>query len=199
MKNLCLSVLCTLCSLLCTFVGCRESPLLYRAGSDYFPLEEGNSWIYLCKEKNDTIKVKVVKDTVIDRSCWLIIRNGEPEFWYKDEYKVEKLYNYNIFVNGEEYNVAKFWLPWLQIPLVLNNYWNKKFHQQTIILNDTIKIDVEIKCKVSELKSNIYKVDIMMIENLSDTTIYSEFYEPEIGIKKRIVNGIVEELISFSK
>ncbi|MDI6840838.1 MAG: hypothetical protein QMD71_08355 [bacterium] len=189
-------------------LGCKQSSLLFRAGADYFPLKPENTWVYLhtSYSDKDTITLKVIKNEVIGtRECWLLERNGYPEYWWKDENRVDKFYLQTIFVNGEEDTIASFWLTWLELPFVLGNLWSYMFKEQSYIIGDTIKVDVQVKGEVLDLDGNDYKVRVELIEHQEsmefgtscDTITCYEWYRPNIGVIKRVIDGVEEKLISY--
>lgn len=187
------------------FAGCKEDPLLFRTGADYFPTAIDNTWIYL--KDNDTIVVKITDTTsIFARECWIVERNGIPEYWCKDNKRVDKLFCETIFVNGVEDTVAKFWIPWIHTPLLLNEEWDYEFTEQKIILGDTVRVWMQIKGEVNELKDNKYRVKIKLTRVRESQAFGSytiiikndEWYEPNIGVVQRTTNNSTELLISYS-
>lgn len=189
--------------------GCRESPLLFRAGADYFPLAAGNTWIYSHIEVDTSVIIlKVIQTESIEGrdSCWLLERNVSPEYWWKDEQGLDKLYLRTKFISGDEITLANFWMPWLKLPLVLNNSWNVTFEQSVKVLGDVIKTKAKVSGKVIALEDDIYKVQIELIEKDSstnfgfwcDTTVYYEWYEPNVGITKRLYDNVEEYLVDYT-
>lgn len=186
--------------------GCAQSPLCVRIGSDYFPIEEGLEWTYLktTSSDTDTVYIKVIDTTnVYDRECWLIERDGIPEYWWKSDRRVDKFFSQTIFVNGEEDTLLKCWVPWLQLPFVVHNSWKYSFNNRKIILNDTVEISLEIEGKVVNLDRDVYKVENLLVRKQTsnlfgsylDSLIYREWYSPEIGVKKRIFSDTTEVLL----
>ncbi|MCK4353393.1 hypothetical protein KAW65_08315 [candidate division WOR-3 bacterium] len=199
---------CVCLGLLLTLSGCKQSPLLYRMAADYFPLEPDNEWIYL-ENKKDTLILKVIKNEVIGQrdSCWLLERNVVPEYWYKSDDRLDKFYSKTIVINGETEEIAAFWLPYLKLPLIIGNSWNQIFEKESYILGDTVKIEVQIEGEVVDLENENYKIRIKLIENLncgnfgtasSDTTLYDQWYKPNVGMIKQILNKTIETtLLSY--
>ncbi|MBI4722815.1 MAG: hypothetical protein HY769_07475 [Candidatus Stahlbacteria bacterium] len=189
------------------FLGCAEDPLLFRAGADYFPLKVGNTWDYLQVQTGDTINLRVTDTTtILARECWLLERNGIPEYWWKDNARIDRFYYETIFVNGVEDTIVTAWVPWIHIPLVLGESWDYQITQQKIILCDTIRTQLYVASWVEELKNGNYMVEIKVVKNRTsntfglycDTTLYHESYKPNIGLTKREVNQLQEYLVNYS-
>ena len=193
------------------FLGCAQSPLLFRAGADYFPLKIDNTWVYSQTENvvpTDTVTLKVIKKVVVEsRECWLLERNGCPEYWWKDENRLNKFYSKTIFVNGEEDTIASFWITWLYLPLVTGDEWEHIFKEESYIIGDTVKVELKVKGEVVDLENEDYKVRIRLIENQEsmefgthcDTTIYDEWYSPNIGVVRRVYDETEEKLITYKE
>lgn len=197
-------ILFTSCFLLLT--GCKNSPLFSRISANYFPIENiGTKWIYV-NQTNDTTLLEVVQKTVIkDRECFLLERNGKAEYWWKSDIQVDKFYNKILNLAGEIDTIADFWIPYLQLPLVENNYWENTYEQIKIIRGDITKVTLTIKGEVISITQGTgYELRIVKIEDVVlidtsfiDTFIIYEYYSPDTGITKRIVNNQTEELLYY--
>ncbi len=152
--------------------------------------------------------LEVVQKTVIkDRECYLLERNGKAEYWWKSDIQVNEFYNKILNLAGEIDTIADFWFTYLQLPLVENNYWENTYEQIKIIRGDTTKVTLTIKGEVlSIIEGRGYEVKIIKIEEFTsphqlstvvDTFIIYEYYSPDTGITKRIVNNQTEELLYY--
>ncbi|HID92961.1 MAG TPA: hypothetical protein EYP60_02585 [bacterium (Candidatus Stahlbacteria)] len=191
-------------------VSCRESPLIFRIGANYIPIENiGNYWVYVSQV--DTIRVEVKQKEVVEsRECYLLERNAQPEYWWKGEGKLDEFHSEVISVGGNEFLLGNFWIPHLKLPLFIGNKWEDEFMQQTILYGDTITLIIQVEGGVESIEEigtfdNCYKVQYTKIikreskafGNVNDTTISYEWYAPNVGIVKRIVNGREENLIRY--
>lgn len=198
-----------LLTLLLFIAGCSESPLCVRIGADYFPSEIGHKWVFrrASPSGTDTIQIKVVDTTnVYSRNCLDFEQNGEPGYWWISDMRIDKLFYQIVFANGEEDTIAQAWVPWLQLPFVLNNAWEYSFSNQAIIFDDTVKVGLQTKGQVISLTGNTFEVKTQLIETqlskyfgtYSDTSIYYEWYAPDTGVVKRVINDTTETLIYSS-
>lgn len=186
------------------FSNCTQDFLLERTGADYFPLAQGNTWIYESRssqmgwdesrgESTDTITLKVTGTaTVAQREAWLIERDGYPTYWWKSDRRIDKFLCETDFFDGEEDTIFSAWIPWLHIPFVLGETKSYSFTQQTELPHDTILIQLHIDYKVDSLHGSDYKIKIKLVKNtfsnygeFFDTTIYEEWYSQEIGMSHR--------------
>jgi hypothetical protein len=198
-------------SLLACFVsvsGCSRDPLLARTGADYFPLAVTNTWTYRNVRTGDTTTTLKVADTTraLARECWTLERNGIPEYWWKNEERIDKYYCATVFVNGVEDTVAAFWIPWLYTPPVLNQGWSHDFQQERPMLGDTIRTALQVRSEITRLKNEEYLLEVQIIRKRDsnsfgswcDTIAYSEWYAGGIGVVDRECNDLHEKLVSYS-
>jgi len=187
-----------------------ESPLIFRLRANYIPIENiGNYWLYVSQA--DTIKLEVKQKEVVEgRACYLLERNAQPEYWWKGEGKVDRFHAEIMSVGGNEFLLGNFWIAYLKLPLFLGNDWNDEFMQQAVIYGDTITLIIKTEGSVESIEQidtfdDCYKVQHIRIikreskafGNVSDTTISFEWYAPNVGIVKRLVNDREEGLISY--
>lgn len=188
------------------FVSCKQSPLCVRTGADYFPLKTGNTATYSITPKNKIINVKIAEmKTIGDRESFILERNGKPEYWYKSTNSVDKLFLYTLNIEGKEDTLARWWMPWLELPLSKNNTWAHTFNTSKVILGDTIKIRLQTNAEVIDLNGDEYTIRTDFTEEkrseklgsyLINKTCY-EYYKPNLGLTKRTFNDTTETLIEF--
>lgn len=137
-------------------------------------------------------------------------RNAQPEYWWKGKSELDKFHSEVIKVGGNEFLLGKFWIPYLKLPLFLGNKWEDKLVQSTIAYGDTITVVIQVEGRVELIEKissfdNCYKVQYTKIVvrksksfgEINDTTSSYEWYAPNVGIVKRIVDGREEELIKY--
>ncbi len=197
------SIICYLLLLL----GCSHDPLLQRAGTNYFPFAEENTWVYFQSDSEDTITLKVMgTEPLFQKEAWVLERNGYPEYWWESTRRIDKFYCETIFVNGEEDTIITCWIPWLHFPFVLDDMKDYTFEEKKCILEDTILTIIQVKYAVIALKSDDYQIRVKLIKSRSsnnfgtycDTTIYYEWYRQDVGMTERTFNNTQENLIEYS-
>jgi hypothetical protein len=188
------------------FASCKQSPLCFRTGADYFPLQINNSATYSKLPPNNTIKVNITgTSTIYGKESFVVEKNGKQEYWCKSKEQIEKLYFYTMNVFGWEDTIAIWWLPWLELPLSLHNSWTYSFNTSKVVLGDTVKITLNTTANITELNGNEYKIETNFREEKiskifgSDTTniTYYEWYKPNLGLSKKIYNDTTETLVEF--
>jgi hypothetical protein len=189
------------------FTSCRQSSLCFRTGADYFPLQINNSATYSTLPSNNTIKINITgTNTIYGKESFTLERNGRPEYWWKSNEQIERLYFYTMNIFGREDTLAIWWLPWLKLPLSLNNSWGYSFNTSKIVLGDTIKITLNTTASVTEQNGDEYKIETNFVEEKlskmfgSDTTniTYYEWYKPNLGLVKKVYGDTTETLIEFT-
>ncbi|MDD2890171.1 MAG: hypothetical protein PHE49_05970 [bacterium] len=189
------------------FTSCKQSPLCFRTGADYFPLQINNSAIYSTMPSNNKIKVAVIDtNTIYGKQSFIVERNGKKEYWCKGKEKIEKLYFYTMNILGREDTIAICWIPWLELPLSLHNSWTYSFNTSKIVLGDTIKMTLNTTVNITGITGNEYQIEINFLEEKFSTmfgvdttnTTYYEWYKPNLGLfKKRYNDTTTETLIEF--
>jgi hypothetical protein len=188
--------------------GCSRDPLLSRTAANYFPLAVTNTWTYKNVRTGDTTTTLRVADTtnILARECWILERNGIPEYWWKDEERIDKYFCETVFMNGTEDTVAAFWIPWLYTPPVLNESWRHDFQQEKPMLGDTIRTTFRVRSEIARLKDEEYLLEVQIIRtrdsnsfgSCRDTLTYREWYAGNIGVVDREFGDSHEKLVSYS-
>lgn len=189
------------------FTSCKQSPLCFRTGADYFPLQINNSATYSTLPSNNTIKVAITgTNTIYGKESFVLERNGKQEYWWKSKEQVERLYFYTINIFGREDTLAIWWLPWLKLPLSIDNSWAYSFNTSKVVLGDTIKITLNTTANITERNGDEYQIEINFVEEKlskmfgSDTTnvTYYEWYKPNLGLIKKVYGDTTETLVEFT-
>ncbi len=183
--------------------------ILYRAGNDYFPLKNGYWLQYETNGIFETVEVK--GDTVAyDRACVHLLRNFADEYWVKDNSDIKKLEIRTVNYNGTEYIIQKEWLLQYRLPFVLGSFWSEAFTDTVVVLGDTYHIKQTITRWVVEITDltvpagtflQTYKIEYYEIFILNDSVEnYSgyEWFAPNVGLIKKIINNTETHLINYS-
>lgn len=189
------------------FPSCKQSPLCFRTGADYFPLKLGNTMHYSITPANKTISVRVTDSAKVigDRESFVMERNGKPEYWWKNEKGAEKLYLHIINIEGKEDTLTMWWIPWLKFPFSIDNSWKYTFTTSKVLMGDTVTLEVSIDAKVIGLEADEYKIKVNFLEkksseklgSYSNDKIYYEWYKPDLGMTKRRFGDTIEVLTEF--
>jgi len=195
--GLCLAMVLVLAS------GCSDQ-ILFRAGSNYFPLTAGRSWKYTIGE--DTVYVEVRGDTaILDRGCIQVDRNFAPEYFITSPTEVRKLIvNTRLRPGGEDTVECRFGVCYY-LPLVAGNWYTDRFDTTLIYGPDTINYTHLLEVKVSKVDlvqvpagsfDDCYRLEFREKIMKDDTTenVWVEWLAPNVGVVKR-VQGTVEEVL----
>lgn len=191
-------------------LSCNNSDwILYRAGSDYFPLKSSNWWKYESEGITELVEVK--GDTIAyDRSCIHLLRNFTDEYWIKDNSEVKKLILRTINLGGTDFLLQQSWLLQHRLPFMLGSLWSEVFTDTVIILGDSFHLNQTMWRKVIAVENinvpagtffQTYKIEFSETFTLNDSIEqYSgyEWFAPGVGLIKRIANNIEQVLIDYS-
>lgn len=185
-----------LCVIIISSNSCKNN-IIERAGSEYFPIKEGNWWRYA---NNDLYEPEIVSitvepvDTLLQREVYPFNISGEFHYFSKDirgikEY-IEMTHNYG----GSIYTILQGYITRLELPLVSGNRFIDSLSDSLDFFGEWIKARYLIDGLVSdyqddELYGEVYKVIISISESIAtpDSTISSqiyleEYYAPGIGL-----------------
>ena len=191
-------------------LSCNNSDwILYRAGNDYFPLQKGYWWQYESNGVYETVEVK--GDTVAyGRPCIHLLRDFDDEFWIKDNDEIRKLEFRTKNYDGTEYPIQQAWLLQYRLPFILGNYWTESFTDTVLVLGDTYRINQTITRKITDITDlsvvagmfiQTYKVEYYETITINDSIEYYSGYEwfaPNVGLVKKIINNVEKILVDYS-
>jgi len=190
-------------------LGCENS-FSTRITSDYFPLKKGNKWIYNVQgENNYQIEIKVTgTESIQGDSIFLVNTGGEIKRFQREPGTASRMRELFTTCDGEKVSFGTIFEPYLLLPPIEGEKWEKEFRFNSIYHGDTIekkfsvKIDSLINTTVilnSENYKNVYRLRRTIIED-SDSLIQYEWFAPNIGlIKKEILSdSVFWELASFA-
>ncbi|MCX8014955.1 MAG: hypothetical protein N2748_02950 [candidate division WOR-3 bacterium] len=184
--------------------------LLFRAGSDYFPLKAGNWWEY--SNYGQIEQVAVVGETIaFNTPCIHLLRNYGDEFWLKTENEIRKLYVRTVNIGGTDYEIQNAWLLQYQLPLVLGAQWSEVFTDTVLVMGDTYRIYQTISRMVTEICDvnvfagtfhQCYKLDYLEEVKINDSLVerYAgyEWFAPQVGLIKKVINNLETLLMDYS-
>lgn len=192
-----------------TTISCNnENWILFRASSDYFPLQKGNKWYYQTSGMTKIIEVK--NDTVINNTSAIIITNNfQNEYWQKKQGDVKKLSLRQINYGGNDYILQQSWLLQYQLPFIIGSTWSDVFSDTVAIFGDSYYIKEMVTRKVVAIEDvdipagsffHTYRIDFAETFSLNDSIaeyLGSEWFAPEVGLIKRITDNNEQVLIEY--
>lgn len=195
--------------ILTTFTCHNDNWVLLRASSDYFPIHNGNYWKY--QYQNTLIVVEVKNDTVINNTLAKIItRNFENEYWLQNDNELKKLELRYVNYGGIDYPIQNVFLLQYKFPFILGSSWSTTFNDTVNVLGENYVIKQTIARQVVAIEDinvpagsffQTYKIDFIESFMLNDSTEYyagSEWYAPDVGLVKRVINHNEQVLIEYS-
>ena len=188
--------------------GCKNS-FSTRMTSDYFPLSEGNEWIFDVKgENNYQITIEVNNIEIIQGdSLFNVDVGGETYYFQRKTGTVKRIRELSSKHDGGKVDFGTFYEPYLYLPPIEGETWEEEFHSSVVYSGDTLEKNFSISVDSvrhdsitvnSQNYKNVYQLKRTTIED-SDSTIEYEWFAPNIGlIKKKIpADSVVWELVSF--
>lgn len=189
--------------------GCENS-FSTRASADYFPLKTGNTWLYnVLGENNYQIEIEVtgIENTQGD-SVFLVSTGGEIKRFQRKPGTANRIRELYSTYEGEKVTFGTIYEPYLLLPPIEGEKWEKEFrfnsthNGDTIEKNFLVKIDSVINTTIilnSETYKNVYKLRRTIVED-NDSLIQYDWFAPNVGlIKKEILSdSTLWELSSFS-
>jgi hypothetical protein len=189
--------------------GCKNS-FSTRITSDYFPLEQGNKWIYnVTGENNYQIEIEVTGiENIEGDSIFLVSTGGEIKRFQRKPGTVNRMRELFTTYDGEKVSFGTIYEPYLLLPPIEGENWEKEFRFSSIHQGDTIekvfsvKIDSVINTTLvlnSEDYKNVYLLKRIITED-NDSLIQYEWFAPNIGLVKKEIpsDSILWELTSFT-
>ncbi|MGB9741872.1 MAG: hypothetical protein ACP5JB_04750 [candidate division WOR-3 bacterium] len=186
--------------------GCSDRTL-FRAGSNYFPLNAGRSWKYLIGD--DTVYVEVRGDTaILNRGCIQVERNFAPEYYITSPTEVRKLIIETVPRPGGEDTVEyRFGLRYY-LPLVEGNRYEDRFDTTLIYGLDTINYTHLLTVNVGKIEpvqvpagvfNDCYRLDFTETIMKDDTTsrLWVEWLAPGVGVVRRLTGSDEEVLVEY--
>lgn len=192
-------------------ISCNNSDwLLYRAGSDYFPLKIGNWWQYSQYGQIEQVEVKA-ETVVYGTECIHLLRNYADEFWKKTDNEIRKLYIRTVNIGGTDFEIEKNWLLQYRLPLVLGAQWAEIFTDTVLVMGDTFRIFHTVRRMVSEICDvnvlagtfqQCYRLDYLEQVKINDSLVEDyagyEWYAPQVGLVKKVINNRETLLMDYS-
>ena len=177
-------------------VSCQDY-IVERSASDYFPLSEGNWWLYSRDELYDpmTILVEVeALDTVVQVECYPVNFSDGTRFYAQDSKGISEYVRIAHTFSGNEYTVAEGFVRRLELPLVKGSAYADSVFGSLDVSGELIyavhRVDgFVIDFEDDELYGSVYRLSISAVTSITyqDTTIQTthqveEYYAPEIGL-----------------
>jgi hypothetical protein len=178
-------------------LNCNQDKTLYRATSDYFPLQSGMVWRYA--NENDTSTVEVIGDTTaFGHFCIVINRDFIEEYWIKDKTEIRKFVEKETTIAGHVSILEQGYRRYFQLPLINGHSWYENFLDTVIVFGGnsvifkhsiTGKVDtIEGISTPAEDFSEVYKlvlVDTLQCNDFLSTRISYYWLAPGVGVVKQ--------------
>lgn len=189
--------------------GCENS-FSTRITSNYFPLKQGNKWVYNVKGEN-TYKIDIEVtgiETIQGDSIFLVSTGGEIKRFQRKPGAANRMRELFTTCDGEKVSFGTIYEPYLLLPPIEGENWEKEFRFSSIHHGDTIekvfsvKIDSVINTTLvinSENYKSVYRLKRTITED-NDSLIQYEWFAPNIGLVKKEIpsDSILWELESFT-
>ncbi len=183
-----------------------RSGFVDRAISDYFPLHNGDNWLYI-SDSGDTVEARVEGDTVwSDDSAVIYVIGSEVYCLFPSEYFVDQLYREEAFRGGDRIVLEERRGPYLKLPPVDGCEFSDTFCNTEVVVNDTFAyihiingtaIYVGDMCINGRSFEDVYRIVIRDQREVSGPFGTEEkfreeilFLAPQIGIVKKEVMSV---------
>lgn len=185
-----------LCYIIILSISCKDN-IIERAGSEYFPIKQGNWWRYA---NNDPYQPEIVSitvepvDTLLQREVYPFNISGEFHYFSKDTKGIKEYIEITHNYGGSIYTILQGYITRLELPLVRGNRFTDSLSDSLDFFGIWIKGRYLINGLVSdyqndELYGEVYKVIISISEsvvtpdsNISSQRYVEEYYAPGIGL-----------------
>ena len=178
------------------FFNC-ENKIIERSIGDYFPIKEGNWWLYsnedLYNPKMVDVKIESL-DTILQTECYPFNFSGDFHYFAKDTRGIKEYIRITQYYEGMEWTILEGFIRRLELPMVKGNQYIDSLTDSLDFFGEWIKGRYYIKGLVSdyevdELYGTVYRVIITTIRTIesADSTItkeesFEEYYAPDIGM-----------------
>ena len=168
----------------------------FRAGQDYFPLQDGTRWTY--DDAGFTSIDSVAGDSmVLGRNAVVVLRDFAPEMWLKNQTEIRKYVRRTVIRGGAEYVLEERYGLEYQVPLVKGAAWSESFEDTVILMGtDSVFVQDSVAAIVAAIEDvttpagtfvQCYRVDFYRVVR-TDTTAtlqYQEWLAPGVGVVRR--------------
>lgn len=184
--------------------GC-SNPFSIRMCADYFPLQVGNKWVYnVGGEASFKAEIEVMSyDTF-----YTVTVGGEEMLIERRAGEVNIVYELTTTYLGEEVFFGTIHEPYLSLPFIENDNWEREFKPSTVYKGDTVRKSLFIavdSVKITTLTvpsgkfNEVYCIRRTRIED-EDSLISYEWYAPNVGLirKETLLDSVTWELEDFT-
>jgi len=171
--------------------GC-SNPVSPVIGSNYFPLQDGEEWVYKRGAYDEVFSVMSNSGDIFTLSD-----EGKERYLTKEDMALKERVEESAVINGEKIVLDTLWENVLKFPLLIGETWADTYHLEKIYNGDTLKKDVVLSCSVIEENSlflpcgkinnafHIIRKRYEFSQGNADSVIKKEWYGPDIGLAKR--------------
>lgn len=199
-------------------LGCAgRNPLYHRITSDYFPLNEGNQWVY-DQESGGQQTIRIDQRTVWSgREAFLVDEDGTQEYWFKDGATFQEYFRGQVLINGDAVTVGEVWETHLKLPLLLGNAWQTSYESSTSAWGEVLHLNRVRRDTVLAVETigvpagtfqDCYKLreetqlsisSPLLAEPVVETSETFEWFAPGVGmVKRQVSGGETWELVSYA-
>lgn len=178
-------------SILALASGC-SNPISPIIGSDYFPLKDGEEWVY--QRGTDEMIFSVTSNS---NGGFILLDEGEGKNLKKEGGILKEKCEEFFVVNGEKIVSDSIWENVLKFPLVVNQAWADTYKIDKIYNGDTLRKKVIRSCSVIEQDAillpygrvnnaiHLIRKRYEFFRGSVDSIAHNEWYGPDIGLVKR--------------
>ncbi len=178
------------------FVSCQDF-IIERSASDYFPLSEGDWWLYSRDDLYDpmTILVEVeALDTIVQVECYPVNFADRTRYYAQDTKGISEYIQITQTFSGNEYTIAEGFVRRLELPLLKGSAYTDSIFGSLDVSGEPIyavhRVDgFVVDFEDDDLYGSVYRVSISAVTSISylDSTVQTtyqvdEFYAPGIGL-----------------
>lgn len=178
------------------FVSCQDF-IVERSASDYFPLSEGDWWLYSRDDlyNPETILVEVeALDTIVQVECYPVNSADGTRYYAQDSKGISEYVQITHTFSGNEYTVAQGFVRRLELPLVKGSAYTDSIFGSLDVSGELIYAVHMVDGFVADfedddLYGSVYRVSLSAVTSISyqDSTVQTtcqveEYYAPGIGL-----------------
>ncbi len=178
-------------SILALVSGC-SNPISPIIGSDYFPLQDGEEWIY--QRGTDEMVFSITSNS---EGSFTLLDEGIERNLKKDKGILKEKCEESLVINGEKIVLDTLWENVLKFPLITGQKWADTYNLEKIYNGDTLRKQVVRSCSIIETDNlflpygkvnnaiHLIRKKYNFFQGYADSIIKDEWYGPDIGLVKR--------------
>ncbi len=189
-----------------------DNHIVERSAADYFPVKEGNWWLYSNGDlyQPKTIEVTVEpRDTILEIECYPFNYSGDFHYLAVDQKGINEYIKITKNYGGSDWTILEGFVRRLELPLVKGNRYIDSLVDSVDFFGERIKGSYKVEGYVSDyieekLYGTVYKVIRTTVQTIqtADSLItkdeyLEEYYAPNIGLIRFKDSGDDFKLIAY--